>query len=54
MTYFGVPTVSLFKSNETRAGSSAPLQHVMIFAVDLVSFRFPTMSVTIGSAFEWE
>lgn len=53
VTYFGVPTVRWFKSNEMLVGSSAPLQHVTIFAMDLVLLRFPTMRVTIGSAFEW-
>lgn len=34
-------------------GSSAPLQQVTMFAVDLVLLRFPTIIVTIGSAFKW-
>lgn len=35
-TYFGVPTVRLFKSIEMDVGRSAPLQQVTMFAVDLV------------------
>lgn len=52
-TYRGVPTVRLFKSNEMLFGSSAPLQQVTIFAVDLVLLHFPTIIVTIGNACKW-
>lgn len=35
---------------EMRFGESAPSQQVKIFAVDLVSLRLPTITVTIGNA----
>lgn len=37
---------------EMRDGESAPSQQVKIFAVDLVSLRLPTITVTIGNAFQ--
>lgn len=51
-TYFGVPTFKSFNSMEMRVGESAPSQQVKIFAVDLVSLRRPTITVTIGNAFQ--
>lgn len=50
-TYFGVPTFKSFKSMEMQVGGSAPSQQVKIFAVDLVSLRRPTITVTIGNAY---
>lgn len=35
-----------------RVGESASSQQVKIFAVDLVSLRRPTITVTIGNAFQ--
>lgn len=37
---------------EMLVGESAPSQQVKIFAVDLVSLRRPTITVTIGNAFQ--
>lgn len=49
-TYFGLPTLNLFRSNEMVVGSSAPLQHVVMRTVDSVLLHLPTMMVTIGNA----
>lgn len=51
-TYFGLPTLNLFRSNEMLVGSSAPLQQVVMRAVDSVLLHLPTMTVTIGNACE--
>lgn len=51
-TYFGLPTLNVFRSNEMCVGSSAPLQQVVMRAVDSVLLHLPTMMVTIGNACE--
>lgn len=59
-TYFGSPAFRLAKSIVIFDGESAPLQQVIIFAVDFVLLRRPTIIVTMGKAYgqclieEWE
>lgn len=42
--------LKLFRSNEMFVGSSAPVQQVLMRAVDSVLLHLPTMIVTIGNA----
>lgn len=51
-TYFGVPVLKFFRSNEMVVGSSAPVQQVLMRAVESVLLHLPTTMVTIGSAWK--